>query len=114
VYRAHKLPVTSGTIFDPQAGVTVTKDGAPITANDFYFLASQTTRTMIDTGAAVTGMNGTALVTNAAVSQGVAYGGMGGLGAGCRWEPHAGASLPGIVFIQVFRKLDLIGQTCAD
>jgi hypothetical protein len=61
-------------------------------------------------------MNGTALVTNRAISESVAFDGLGGLGTGCRWEPHAAASLPGVVFIQIFRKADLIGQpgSCTD
>jgi hypothetical protein len=114
VFRAHKLPVTSGTPFDPQMGVTVTKNSATIPSNDFYFQAAQTTRATIDINATATGANGTALITNASVMDSVAYAGSGGLGAGCRWEPHAGASLAGIVFIQVFRKIDIIGQTCND
>jgi hypothetical protein len=115
VFRQHKLPVTApGTPFTPQTGVMITRNGATIPTNDFYFQAAQTTRTSIDTAATSTGANGTVLVTNASVSELTAYAGQGGLGAGCRWEPHAGASLPGIVFIQVFRKLDIVGQTCND
>jgi hypothetical protein len=118
VFRAHKLPVTApNTPLDPQAGVTVLFDGNTIPNNDFYFQAAQLTRTTIDTAATATGMNGTVLVTGANVGQGVKYGGSGGLGAGCTWEPHAGASLSnfgGIVFVQVFRKLAILGQTCND
>jgi hypothetical protein len=115
VYRAHKLPSTAP--FDPQPGVTFTKGGNPVPNNDFYFQAAQLTRTTIDPAATATGANGTALITSATVADSIAYAGSGGLGAGCRWEPHAGASLPsfgGIVFIQIFRKIDILGQTCND
>jgi hypothetical protein len=69
-----------------------------------------------DPGATVTGMNGTALVANRTIGESVAFEGIGGLGTGCRWEPHAAASLPGIVFIQLFRKADLIAMpgSCND
>jgi hypothetical protein len=79
-------------------------------------MASLTQNTLIDPAATVTGMNGTALVTNRMISESVAFDGLGGLGTGCRWEPHAAASLPGIAFIQIFRKTDLIAQpgSCVD
>jgi hypothetical protein len=94
--------------------VTVTKSGNTIPANDYYFQAALTDRTTIDPAATATGANGTALVTNASVSDSVVYAGQGGLGPGCRWELHAGASLANIVYIQVYRKADIIGQTCSD
>jgi hypothetical protein len=114
-YRAHKL----GPGVDrhaPQAGVQFAKMGAPLTANDHYFQAALTTHTLTDPAASVTGMNGTVLVTNRSVAESVAFDGIGGLGAGCRWEPHAAASLPGIVFAQVYRKTDLVAQpgSCTD
>jgi hypothetical protein len=110
VYRQHKDPTKP----ELQAGVTVTKSGNTIPANDYYFQAALTDRTTIDPAATATGANGTALVTNASVSDSVVYAGQGGLGAGCRWELHAGASLANIVYIQVYRKADIIGQTCSD
>ena len=60
-----------------------------------------------------TGANGTGFVNNATLNDGLYYG-QGGLGAGCVWEGHAAASLPGIVFIQVFRKTDATPATCND
>jgi hypothetical protein len=114
IFRAHKAG-TPQDQFANLAGVAVTLNGNPVPpANAFYFPAASTTRGAIDSGATVTGANGTVLINNADVDFGVNYGGQGGLGQGCRWEPHAGASLPGIVFIQVFRKLDIVGQTCND
>lgn len=109
IYRAHKKD--DGT---PQTGVTVTRNGNPVTASDYYFPSTQTTRTMIDGSATATGANGTAFVTGAVANDGPVWGGSGGLGPGCQWDPHAGASLPGIVFIQVFKKADLFGMTCND
>ncbi len=106
VFRGHR----TGT--DNQAGVTSTRSGNPNTANDYYFTASQMTRQTIDTAATVTGANGTALITNAAVSESVAYAGSGAIPASCVWEAHAGASLPNIVFIQLFRPVNAVAQTC--
>jgi hypothetical protein len=113
VFRAHRAGVPMP--FENESGVTITKSGATIPTNDFYFKAAATDRTMIDTAATSTGANGTVLVTNASVdADGLSYNGQGGLGPGCRWELHAGASLPGIVFIQIFRKIDIVGLTCND
>lgn len=106
VFRGHKTgPVN-------QAGVQSTRGGNPNTANDYYFRAGDTVRTMVDTAATVTGTNGTVLITNASVGEGPAYGGSGVIPAECAWETHAGASLPNIVFIQIFRPANAIGETC--
>lgn len=106
VFRGHRSGI------DNQAGVTTTRNGNPNTTNDYYFTASQTTRQTIDPLATMTGMNGTALITNAAVSENVAYAGTGVIPATCIWEAHAGASLPNIVFIQLFRPVNAVAQTC--
>ncbi len=113
IYRQHKLG--NGDPFANQTGVEVAKNGSNTGVTDFYFPAAATDRGALDTGANATGANGTALVTNAKLTDGnLAYGGIGGLGQGCTYEPHAGASLPGIVFIQVFRKIDKVAETCND
>lgn len=112
VFRQHKLG--NGDPFANQTGVTITKQGNPVAANDFYFAPAATDRVTIDTNATATGANGTGLVNMASVTDSAVWGGNNGLGNGCRWEPHAGATLMGIVFIQVFRKLDIVGQTCMD
>ena len=112
IYRQHKLG--NGDPLAPQAGVQVMKGATMITANDYYFQAAETTRGMVDPVATVTGMNGTALVTNASLADGNVYTGAGGLGANCQWESHSAASLAGIVFVQVYRKLNIFGQTCND
>lgn len=119
VFRKHRLPLTD-TSFDPkepQPGVTIVK-GSPSTTipnNDFYFGANVVDHTTIDPAATATGINGTGLVNNASVpNDSLTYQGQGGLGTGCRWELHGGASLPGIVYVQIFHKADIIGMTCAD
>jgi hypothetical protein len=112
VFRQKKTGANDVTM--NQQGVTVTKMGNTIPANDFYFGMNATDRTTIDPAAVATGANGTALVTNASVADSVSYSGQGGLGPGCRWELRAGASLAGIVFIAIFRKADIIGMTCND
>jgi hypothetical protein len=115
IFRQHKTGNPLDVYpFPNQTGVTVTKNGNTVPTNDFYFTASQTTRQTIDAAATSTGMNGTALVTGASVTDSLAWAGQGGLGAGCRWEPRAGASLPGIVFVSVFKKIDILGMTCND
>jgi hypothetical protein len=100
----------------PQEGVAFAKmgDTGPVMGNDYYFEATETLHQAVDPAADVTGLNGTVLVTNRSISESVAFDGVGGLGPGCRWEPHAAASLPGIVFIQVYRKADIPFMTCND
>ncbi len=106
VFRGHR------TGFDLATGVQATRAGNPNTSNDYYFTPAQTTRQTVLTSAAVTGMNGTALITNAAVSELTAYSGTGGIPAECIWESKAGAALPNIVFIQLFRPINAVAQTC--
>jgi len=112
VFRQHKLG--NGDPLLAQTGVTVTKAGNTVPTNDFYFAAAATDRVTVDGTATATGANGTALINSASVADSAVWGGNGGLGTGCRWEPHAGATLMGIVFVQVFRKLDIVGMTCMD
>ncbi len=107
VFRGHR------TGFDTAAGVTITRSGSPIPASDFYFEAAQPSRQTIDPSAIATGVNGSVLINDALVSDGLVYSaGQGSLPAECRWESHAGATLPGIVFIQLFRPENAAGQTC--
>ncbi len=105
------------TGFLTQSGVTVLKfpnmTPTPVTANDFYFKAADVTRESIDntTPQNSTGANGTALVSGASLAD-TAYGGTGGLPAECRYSPQPGVTLPGIVFISIFRPTDAPGMTC--
>lgn len=102
IFRTNK----TGLANEPM--VTITKNGGTIPNNDFYFSFNNVTRTTVDMAATSTGMNGTAIVTNASIFDGVmAYSAtMGNLPAGCKWDAHAGASLPFIVFTQIFRPID--------
>jgi hypothetical protein len=105
VYRGHR----TGT--DLASGVTFTfgPNGSPppvptmSDANrDFYFGVD--TRTTLSAGASATGSNGTALVAGASLLE--VYSGNGGLPAECRWDIHAGASIPFVIFIQIFRPIN--------
>jgi len=114
IFRGHS------TGRDNLAGVQVLKNGNPNTANDYYFMPTQTTRETILPSATVTGVNGTAIVVNAAVSEGLVYSAQGGnnFPPECTWETKAGAAVaqgsmnPPIVFVQIFRPVSGIGQTC--
>jgi hypothetical protein len=110
-YRKHKL-VDGVDRHAAQEGVTFAHlDMTTYPGDDHYFVPTETTNTTIDTAASVTGLDGTALVTNRNTGEGIMFVGQGGLAtSGCRWEPHAAASIPGIVFIQIFRKIDLSGS----
>ncbi|HEX3761233.1 MAG TPA: hypothetical protein VHW23_21205 [Kofleriaceae bacterium] len=79
-------------------------------ARTFYFGAAATMRTTIDTSALATGANGAALISGATLME--LYGGTGGIPATCAWEIHAGAAIPGVVFIQSFRPTNAPGMTC--
>jgi len=108
VFRAHK------TGFMPMPGVQVTKNGGPIMNNDFYFKDNEVAHQTIDTNQGVTGANGTALITGAAVSDLVAYSGDSSVfnDTNCVWGLDAGATLPGIAFIQIKRPVNASGKTC--
>jgi hypothetical protein len=119
IFRAHTCDantgVCTGDAFANQAGVIMTK-GMPtrVTEPAKYFTASETGRTTIDSTATATGANGTALVTGASVLDGFVYSGNMGLSdtTNCQWEFHAAASLPNIVFFQVYRPTNTSGHTC--
>jgi hypothetical protein len=105
LYRAHVSPTT----IDNQPGVTVVKDGSP-DGNATYFGSDAANRTTIDPAATATGLSGAALVANGSLTS--FYTGAGGLGSNCQWEPHPGAKVPEVVFVQIFRPED-DGGTCA-
>ncbi len=106
MFRAHM------TGFDEQAGVEATKDHNPNTANSFYFSPSETKRDTIDPTATATGVNGTALVQGATVTDLNGQGGQGGIDSTCIYANQTGAALPNILFIQIFRPTDASGMTC--
>lgn len=122
VYRAHCVDTTgsgpgcSGDLFANASGVQFTRSSMTEPLNTFYFQAAQTTRHDVDTTATATGANGTALVNNAQISDSLAYSGTGGLTdtTNCKWDTKAGQTLPGVVFIQVYRPVNVFGKTCTE
>lgn len=122
IYRAHKCgAATTGYTMcagDPlvtQAGVMFT-GGSPTPANKFYFAAAEVVRQTIDPTATMTGVNGTALIANATLADSLVYTGTNGISdtTNCQWETHGGASIPNIVFVQLFRPSNKLGHTCAE
>jgi hypothetical protein len=109
VFRQHKA---MGDLFAPAPGVMFTHSTG--TASAQYFLPAELTHMTVDPPATVTGANGTALVIGAKVADSLAYSGTGGITdtVNCKWEAKAGATLPNIVFIQIFRPQNQIGKTC--
>lgn len=114
-YRRHKLAAGVDR-HARQDGVQFAKSDAPLTdlGEDWYFTASSVDHMTLDPALGVTGMSGTVLVENRSVAEGAAFGGIGGLGTGCEWEPHVAANIPGVVFIQLYRKVDMTPGSCAD
>jgi hypothetical protein len=106
VFRAR----SKGAALSP--GVTATRSGAAIPANDHYLGGCSSLRTAVDPAASATGGTGTALVTGAKLSDGFEYSGTGGLPPGCRYPGQAGASLSQLLFIQVLRPTSIAGMTC--
>ncbi|HLL23699.1 MAG TPA: hypothetical protein VK427_16285 [Kofleriaceae bacterium] len=98
-----------------QAGVTVLKgpppNFMPIPSNDHYFVNTDVQRERVDSAAGATGANGTALVTNAMLSD-IYTGTPNVLPAECRWSAHAAQTVPGVVFVQILRPVNAAGMTC--
>jgi len=92
-------------------GVTVTRNGGTDSAHDYYFSASATTRTTIDT-TNVTGANGTALFTITNPQPTDQYSGIGGTQCSCVWPAFASLPVPGVMFVQIFRPTSASGMTC--
>jgi hypothetical protein len=116
IFRTHGCDSTgacTGDGFANQMGVTITKGTNPQPANDYYFQA-ETGRLHIDGAASVTSIDGTGLYAGASVDDGPAYSGTGGISdtTNCTWEPHAAASIPGLVFMQVYRPINKPTKTC--
>ena len=119
VFRQHTCDGGScvGDSFALQSGVQITKSGAVNMANDFYFKASDgMTRQNIDSTVNATTANGTGLLINASVTDSLAYAGTGGITdtTNCQWESHAAANVPGLLFIQIYRKTAKPLKTCTE
>ncbi len=104
VYRGHRAGM------DLAAGVTFTVNGNPDVNRDYY-LTNTANRTAVDGAATATGLNGTALFTKATLANEL-YSGKGGLPPECVWDGHPGASIPYVVFIQIFRPTNAPSMTC--
>jgi hypothetical protein len=94
------------------AGATITRNGAVTDTRDYYF-ADMPNRTTL-TVAGATSSNGGALFTIDPITQMLddRYSGTGGLPAGCAWEQHPGASVGGVILVQIFRPTNASGMTC--
>lgn len=95
----------------PIAGVTVTENGAPQPADDYYFDDTDPLeRTAIDVGRTNTGPNGSAILVN---SQLVNHSGTGSesMLEGCIWPTNLAAALPNVYFVQS-RPSELNGEEC--
>jgi len=119
VFRAHNCDngTCVGDAFANQAGVQISKGTTVNGSNDFYFLAADgNTRQHNDGSANATSMNGTALLINTMVGDGPIYTGQMGITdtTNCQWEPHAAANVPGLLFIQIFRKTAKALKTCTE
>lgn len=99
-----------------QAGVTMIKGTPPnlmpAPATDSYFVNTDVQRERVDGALNATGANGTALVTNAALTDGVFSGAPTGLPAECRWSLHPAQTVAGVVFVQILRPVNATGMTC--
>jgi hypothetical protein len=107
VFRGHH------TGFDVVPNVMLTRNGATDGTRDYYF-TNVANRTALDPAATSTTMNGSGLYNIDPTTQRLtdAYAGTGGLPAGCIWEPHGGASVGGVIYVQIFRPISAPGQTC--
>jgi hypothetical protein len=112
LFRKHRAGTVGLVGLEPQAGVTLTKSNASVSSQ--YFSANETDHLTIDPNATATGANGTGVLSAASISDSVVYSGSGGLGPGCRWQTNPAATLPGHVFIELFRKVDELNQVCGD
>jgi hypothetical protein len=118
VFRAHTCDdgTCIGDSFANQSGVQITKSSVVNGANDFYFLAADgMTRQHVD-AVNSTSANGTGLLINASVDDSLAYSGTMGITdtTNCQWESHAAANVPGLLFIQIYRKTRKLGKTCTE
>jgi hypothetical protein len=112
VYRARSagtelasgVTFTFGPMTSPPSYPMMTSMG-----RDYYFQSAATTRTTLDPAANATGMNGTALVMGATLTE--VYSGAGGLPSGCLWDVHAAQAIPNAIFIQIFRPMSLPNTT---
>lgn len=94
----------------PVAGVSVTRNGSLIPNDDHYFSDAGVSRSTIDPQRTATGANGSALIVNS--SSPIAHSAVGGLTSPCQWPSSLGASIPGVVFVQIKEAETPSGTAC--
>ncbi len=95
---------------EPVAGVTVRRNDASVPADDYYFADAGRTRRLVDPVRSATGPNGSVLVLNSPSP--TDHGGAGSEPAGCQWPRNLGASIPGVVSIDVVEPETPAGAAC--
>ncbi|MBP6633168.1 MAG: hypothetical protein KBG28_11150 [Kofleriaceae bacterium] len=105
----------AGTTADPLAGmpipgVQITRSGAVVAGDDYYFSdTSPGGRLTVDPAQDATGANGVGLMLRSTLG---AHSGTGGIPASCQFATNNGASIPGVVFVQIKPAGDAPGMTC--
>jgi hypothetical protein len=85
----------------PVAGVTMTRNGAPVPAGTYYFSdTAPASRTTVDPEQTSTGADGAALMLGSSL---VEHSGDGGERGDCAWTSGLAASIPGVVFTTTYR-----------
>ncbi len=114
VYRGHKTGTEPAVGVSLQIGAAANPGNPFVTdgARDYYFQTGSPNRTALDPTANATTTNGTALLSGANLGELYSGAGAGIPTLQCVWEVHAGAAVPGSVFIQIFRPTNAPGQTC--
>jgi hypothetical protein len=103
----------NGTPGDPLSGnvapgVQILRGGSMIPNDDYYFSNTGLNRTTVDPALTVTGANGTGLVLRQP-NLGPYTGTAGPLPGGCTWYQSNGASIAGVVFVQIHNP---VGSGC--
>lgn len=82
----------------PVAGVSLTRDGATVADDDYYFAdTNPSSRLAIDPDQNETGLNGAGLVINSALTN---HAGTGPSSLTCTWRSVTAQTVPGVVFVQ--------------
>ena len=91
-----------------RAGVTITRNGTTVPADDYYFVDAGQTLSTADS-AGPTGASGAVLLLNSGLVQ---HSGTGGEPTSCQWPSRPAASIPGVVFVQLMDAQTGVGASC--
>ena len=91
-----------------RAGVTITRSGSAVPADDYYFVDAGQTLSAVDS-AGPTGASGGVLLLNSGLVQ---HGGTGGEPSSCQWPSRPAASIPGVVFVLLMDAQTGAGASC--